>query len=62
VRSTLDLVLTAGRKREVRRMLSAVGHPVLKLRRTRFGPIRLRDLAPGAWRPLTPSEVDALEG
>jgi 23S rRNA pseudouridine2605 synthase len=61
VRSTLDLVLTEGRKREVRRMLSAVGHPVLKLRRTRFGPIRLRDLAPGAWRPLTPSEVEALE-
>lgn len=60
VRSTLDLVLTEGRKREVRRMLGALGHPVRRLRRTRFGPVRLGDLAPGAWRPLEPAEVRAL--
>jgi 23S rRNA pseudouridine2605 synthase len=62
VRSTLDLVLTEGRKREVRRMLSAVGHPVLRLRRTRFGPVRLGDLAPGAWRLLDDAEREALAG
>jgi pseudouridine synthase len=54
--STLTLVLTEGRKREVRRMMSAVGHPVLKLTRVRFGPVRLGDLEAGAWRPLTERE------
>ena len=60
VTSTLDLVLTEGRKREVRRMMSAVGHHVLRLRRTRFGPVRLGDLAPGAWRELGEREIDTL--
>jgi len=58
--STLTLVLTEGRKREVRRMMSAVGHPVLKLGRTRFGPIHLGDLKPGAWRKLDAVELRAL--
>jgi 23S rRNA pseudouridine2605 synthase len=62
VTSTVDLVLTEGRKREVRRMMSAVGHHVLRLRRTRFGPVRLGDLGPGAWRALSDEEVDALLG
>ena len=57
IRSTLTLVLTEGRKREVRRLMSAVGHPVLHLRRTRFGPIRLGSLERGAWRDLSASEV-----
>jgi len=60
--SRLSLVLTEGRKREVRRMMSAVGHPVLKLSRTRFGPVKLGDLAEGRWRDLTPKEVRALGG
>lgn len=58
--SRLSVVLTEGRKREVRRMMSAVGHPVLKLRRTRFGPVRLGDLQSGAWRDLTEEEIEAL--
>lgn len=53
------LVLTEGRKREVRRMLKAVGHPVRTLVRTRFGPFRLGALKPGNWRPAHPSEVEA---
>jgi 23S rRNA pseudouridine2605 synthase len=61
VTSELTLVLTEGRKREVRRMLSAVGHPVLRLRRTRYGPIGLGGLEHGAWRELQPAEVRALE-
>ena len=60
VTSTVDLVLTEGRKREVRRMMSVVGHHVLRLRRTRFGPVRLGDLEPGAFRELTPGEVEGL--
>ena len=62
VTSAVDLVLTEGRKREVRRMMSAVGHPVLRLKRTRFGPVRLGDLEPGAFRELQEDEIDALLG
>ncbi|MEX0836764.1 MAG: pseudouridine synthase [Gemmatimonadota bacterium] len=58
--SHLTLVLTEGRKREVRRMMSEVGHPVLKLRRLRYGPIKLGDLPRGSWRPLTAAEVKGL--
>lgn len=55
----VTLVITEGRKREVRRMLKAVGHPVRTLVRTRFGPFRLGGLKPGGWRPAHPSELDA---
>ena len=55
----VTLVLTEGRKREVRRLLKAVGHPALTLARTRFGPFRLGGLKPGGWRPALPSELDA---
>jgi 23S rRNA pseudouridine2605 synthase len=54
--STMTIVLTEGRKREVRRMMSAIGHHVLELERVRFGPVRLGDLEPGAWRVLTDEE------
>jgi pseudouridine synthase len=50
------LVLHQGRKRQVRRMLAAVGAPVLALHRVRFGPLRLGDLAPGAVRAATAAE------
>ncbi len=56
----VTLVLTEGRKREVRRMLRAVGHPVRRLVRVRFGPVVLGDLPRGAWRPLTDEEVKSL--
>lgn len=58
---TLSLVLTEGRKREVRRLLEAVGHAVVTLRRVRFGPIRLGYLPVGAWETLSEEEVQALE-
>ena len=60
--SWLRLILTEGRKHEVRRMCEAVGHPVERLIRVRFGPILLRDLEAGAIRPLTPHEVRRLRG
>jgi 23S rRNA pseudouridine2605 synthase len=58
--SRLELVLHEGRNRQVRRMLEAVGHPVAKLRRSRYaglGPGRLR---PGDWRDLSSTEVASL--
>jgi 23S rRNA pseudouridine2605 synthase len=54
------LVLTEGRKREVRRMLDKVGHGVRRLTRVRFGVIELGDLAPGHWRPLAEEERKSL--
>jgi 23S rRNA pseudouridine2457 synthase len=48
----LELVLREGRNRQVRRMTAAVGHPTLRLVRTRIGPWSLDGLAPGAWRVL----------
>ncbi len=56
----LEIVIHEGRKRQVRRMFEAVGHPVLGLERVRFGPIELGRLAPGDSRPLTPAEVEDL--
>jgi pseudouridine synthase len=57
----LRMVLHEGRKRQIRRMAEAVGHPVKRLIRVRMGPIRLGNLAPGQWRHLTRREVEALE-
>jgi 23S rRNA pseudouridine2605 synthase len=56
----VELVLTEGRKRQVRRMLEAIGHPVLELRRVAFGPLKLGGLKPGAARRLTAKEVAEL--
>lgn len=58
--SWLEVSVVEGRKHLVRRMLQAVGHPVVKLRRIRYDGIRLGKLAPGAWRHLTRAELDRL--
>jgi pseudouridine synthase len=58
--ATLEIELHEGRKRQVRRMLAAVGHHAVELRRTGFGPLRLGDLPEGACRCLTGDEVAAL--
>jgi 23S rRNA pseudouridine2605 synthase len=55
-----EVTITEGRKREVRRLCSALGLGVERLVRTRFGPIRLGDLATGATRKLTPRERSLL--
>ncbi len=54
------IVIHEGRNRQVRRMCSAIGHEVLRLVRTRIGPLQDATLAPGASRPLTLGEVRAL--
>lgn len=60
----VELVLTEGRNRQVRRMTAAVGHPTLRLVRWAVGPLTLASLglAPGAWRRLEPAEVALLDG
>lgn len=59
-RASLRVVMAEGRKREVRRLLAAVGLPVVRLVRLRVGPVRLGGLEPGALRPLEPEEIHAL--
>jgi 23S rRNA pseudouridine2605 synthase len=56
----LELVLHEGRNRQVRRMLEAVAHPVLRLHRSRYAGLTLEGLEPGAWRELEPIEVERL--
>src|SRR5205085_8951664 len=56
----LTLTIHEGRKRQVRRMLAAAGHPVLQLERVGIGPLMLGNLAAGQWRYLTDEEVEAL--
>jgi len=57
----LRITIHEGRNRQVRRMCEAVGHPVLRLVRTRIGPLRDPTLGPGAWRALTQDELRSLE-
>jgi 23S rRNA pseudouridine2605 synthase len=59
-KSLLRIVIHEGRNRQVRRMCEAVGHPVVRLVRTRIGPLTDTALKAGKWRPLTPEEVRAL--
>jgi len=56
----LRMILHEGRKRQIRRMADAVGHPVRRLIRVGIGPIRLGDLAPRRWRHLGRREVAQL--
>lgn len=57
------VTLREGKYHQVKRMLAARGKPVIYLKRLSMGPIALdQDLAPGAWRPLTEAEREALEG
>jgi len=56
----VELTIHEGRKRQVRRMLEAVGHPVARLQRVAFGPLRLGGLEEGEARRLTPREVERL--
>lgn len=59
-KSWVEITLTEGRNREVRKMCEAVGHPVEKLRRVRIGPLKLGRMPTAAYRELTDEEVGAL--
>ena len=58
--SVLEMVLTEGRNREIRRMAARIGHKVMSLKRIAFGPLRLGQLPPGAYRELTRDELKSL--
>ena len=58
--TALEIVLTEGRNRQIRRMCDAVRHPVRKLARVKIGFLTLRGLAPGAWRELSGEELERL--
>jgi 23S rRNA pseudouridine2605 synthase len=56
----VELVLHEGRRHQVKRMLTAVGHPVIQLHRSAYAGLTLEGLEPGACRELEPSEIDRL--
>jgi 23S rRNA pseudouridine2605 synthase len=58
--SRVELTIHEGRKHQVKRMLEAIGHPVVRLHRSRYAELTLDGLEPGAWRELTPDEVERL--
>jgi 23S rRNA pseudouridine2605 synthase len=60
--SWIELTIHEGRTHQVKRMLDAVGHRVLRLKRVKFGPLVLGDLPPGEFRYLTDREANALRG
>jgi 23S rRNA pseudouridine2605 synthase len=59
-RNAIELVIHEGKKRQVKRMCEAVGHPVRSLERVAFGSLRLGDLEPGKYRRLNAGELKAL--
>jgi 23S rRNA pseudouridine2605 synthase len=59
-RSILEVTLAEGRNRIVRRWVEAMGAKVERLARVSYGPVRLGELRPGEWRPLTPAEEQAI--
>ena len=59
--SWIELTISEGRTHQVKRMLEVVGHPVLRLKRFRFGPLKLGPLPPGEYRFLTDAEIHRLK-
>ncbi|MFC1594412.1 pseudouridine synthase [Candidatus Omnitrophota bacterium] len=60
-KTTFIMVIHEGRKRQIRRMLSAIGHTVIYLKRIKQGPLELTGVAPGRWRLLKKSEIESLK-
>jgi 23S rRNA pseudouridine2605 synthase len=60
-KSVLEITVHEGRYHLIKRLMAAVGHPVLKLKRIAFGPLRLEGLSRGSFRNLTPQELAALK-
>ena len=54
------MIIREGKKRQIRHMTAAVGHPTLRLVRVAIGPLTLRGLAPGEWRDVEPQELGKL--
>lgn len=60
-KTLLEIIIHEGRKRQIKRMCLAIGHPVISLKRTAFGFLKLQGVAPGKYRFLTPQEVNKLK-
>jgi len=58
--SWLEITIREGKKHQIKRMVEACGHRVMRIKRTRFGPLQLRGLAPGTFRYATDDEANAL--
>jgi pseudouridine synthase len=58
--SRVELTIHEGRKHQVKRMLEAIGHPVVRLHRSRYAELTLDGLEPGAWRALSRAEIERL--
>jgi 23S rRNA pseudouridine2605 synthase len=59
--SWIEITLTEGRNREIRRLLAKIGHKVRTLKRVSIGPLKIKDLPSGAHRELTYTELNALK-
>ncbi|MFH1046337.1 MAG: pseudouridine synthase [Candidatus Omnitrophota bacterium] len=59
--SVLEVILTEGRKRQIKKMFAAVGHPALSIERIAFGPLKLKNLKQGKWRALTNQELQTVK-
>ncbi|MFP4145590.1 MAG: pseudouridine synthase [Phycisphaeraceae bacterium] len=59
-RTQLEITLREGQNREIRRLLARLGYKVRRLKRVAIGPVRLKGIAPGQWRPLKTPEIRAL--
>jgi pseudouridine synthase len=59
--TTLRIIMTEGKKRQIRRVAAQLGHPVLSLIRTQIGKLGLGSLRPGEWRELSPKDLAALK-
>lgn len=57
----VEIVLREGKKRQIRMMMAKIGHPVIKLKRVAYAFLKIGDLTPGDYRPLTPDEVKRLK-
>jgi len=57
----LEMIIYEGKKRQIRRMLEKIGHPVLKLKRTRINGLELGELEPGRYRYLTHEEINKIK-
>ncbi len=59
--TAFSITIHEGRNRQIRRMLEAIGHRTLRLKREAYGNLKLGDLRPGEWRYLTPEEIEGLK-
>ena len=57
----MEVIIREGRKNQVKRMLSKIHHPVIRLHRCNFAGLELKDVAKGSWRELTDREVQILK-